>query len=169
MSQMRPFVAVAPGGAEVVIVAVLKAHGNGRKGFQSVNLFPLFFSVFILLFDFIFSYHAAKHRFVGFIVVIIIFHVLCQLFHGGFPGGKFRGKLFDKSRTVFSESTALFGSHIGQKLNPVKMYGLSVAFHIQIVSGAEGFIGDVEIHPFDIGAAGAGSHFDGVCLPAFSF
>ncbi len=87
MSKMRPFVAVTAGGAEIVIVAVFKSFGNRGKGLEPVNLFPLFLSVFILLLDFIFAYHTAKHRFVSLVIVIIIFHILRQFFHGGFPGG----------------------------------------------------------------------------------
>ena len=79
MAKVGSFVAIASGGTKIVIIAVVKSFGNGRKGFQPVNLFPCLSAGIIHLLDLIFSHHPAKNSFISFQIIRIIGKLLCQL------------------------------------------------------------------------------------------
>ncbi len=161
MPKVGTLIAIASGGAKVVIVAVFKTLGNRGKGFEAIDLFPLLTAVIGFLLNFIFPHHSAEHGFVGFIIIFIIFHVLGEFFQSGLALGELIGQLLEQRNTFFVEGTALLRTHVGQQLDPVQTHRAVIAVHIQIVGRAEGFVGDVEIYPLDIFPIGAGSHFNG--------
>ena len=100
VAQMLAAETVAPGYAEVVEITVRKALGDGGKCLQPVFCDPDGFRVAggpagdaggqISARGFAggnlrlkLAHHSVQHRAVGFTVILVVFHVLGQRFHGG--------------------------------------------------------------------------------------
>ena len=139
-------------------MAVVKSFCNRGKGFQPIIPLPL--SVFL---KGKFSHHAGEHCRVGFQIVFIILHILCQLVHGGFPVPQLPGHRLNLPHTVPVELSAVLRPRVSQQLDPVYMNLLFAGSHIQIIGSRQRLTGGVKFHPLDIVARGG--HLYG--LPVF--
>ena len=151
-----------------------KGFGDGGESLQSVLFYPDGFRVlrrsavhpgwqvdagglFLWNLSLIFSYQAVQDRTIGLTVVGIIFHILGQILHGGFPGAKGFGCLFQVRGLIQGEVPAVFGPQISQKVHPVQMDFTLAGVHVISESLVHGLAGNVKIHPFDIVRLGGGS------------
>lgn len=82
-------------------------------------------------------------------IVVIAFHVFCQVFHG-FSLVQFLGKRFDIRETIGRKVAAVFCRKKRQDVCPADVKILLIGFYIHIHGVPQRLIGHVEVHPFDI-------------------
>ena len=150
MAQVGPFIAIASGGSEIIIIGIGKSLGNGRIGLQPIFPFPHRISGFILFLKQEFAHHTAQHGVIGLIKIVIVIQVTGDFFHRGFSVPDFFRNGIHILQRLPTEFTAVFGRGTGQEGYPVYMEILTVGFHIRIISLTEGFIGNIKIHPLNI-------------------
>ena len=148
VAQMPPGKPVGAAAAEIVVVRVAVAGGNGGEGLQAVGRDPFLFSGFpVGDLNGVVAYQPAQCGMVGFLIIGKVFELLSQKFRGGAVALQLlRGAVDCLYADVFS-AAASCGQR--QNINPRKGRFFPLRSDVDLQRPLQGRVADVKIHPAD--------------------
>ena len=139
--------AVAPPYPKVVAVAVAVPGGNGREGLEAVGGLPDLVPGLVFHQNGIVPHQAAQSRVIGVMVIGVVFKELSQKLLGALAGLQVLICLLHGLCCDLPSGPA--GCQ-GQQVDPAHGHILLLGADVQGEGLVHGFVGDVEIHPFDV-------------------
>ena len=154
IAEMPPAVAVGAGIAEIVIMAVAKALRDRAIGLQPVFFYNDLLALMLLVrrLLFVFAHHAAEHRCVCPLVIIIVFIIRHQLIYG-FSICQRILELLQLGGFITLPVAPVFTGKPGERINPanVRPLALFMRFYIECQRVAQSSVRCIKLYPFDVG------------------
>ncbi|GFI64934.1 hypothetical protein IMSAG185_00527 [Lachnospiraceae bacterium] len=143
MPKVLPLISITAAHAEIIIMRIIKALCQRKIALQPIT----FLKTAIFVFYPVLTHQTADGSIVGFLIISIIFQILCQLLQILFSFGEGLRGFFHKLQRTFVKGSPCFCRRVGQQIHPTDLMLRAMGFDIPIIGAAQRIVGHGKVHP----------------------